>query len=374
MNKVLQPYEKSSNTMIRWGILGTGKIASEFAEGLAQLKDARLVAVGSRQLETAQRFAQQYAVPHAYGTYTELVEDPEIDVVYIATPHVTHKTYCLLCLTAGKAVLCEKPFTLNWAEAQEVVTLARQKGLFCMEAMWMRFIPLMRRVQQLIADGAIGEVRMVHASLGFQVPFDPGHRAYNLALGGGALLDLGVYGLSLAFQLLGAPQVITSHATIGITGVDEQAAVILGYPHGQIATITTSLNTYCANDAIIMGTTGSIHIHPPIYRPDKLTLHKFQPVGAGSPVANRLKQVDLARKVYRRLRPYLERFVHGQQGLVTEPYVGNGYQYEAAEVMACLRNGKTESAIMGLDESLKIMETLDAIRRQWQLRYPQESF
>lgn len=359
--------------MIRWGILGTGKIAGEFAEGLRQLKDAKLLAVGSRQLATAQRFAHQHDVPRTYGSYTELVEDPEIDVVYIATPHVTHKTYCLLCLSAGKAVLCEKPFTLNRAEAEEVIALARQKGLFCMEAMWMRFIPLMRRVQHLITAGAIGEVRMVHASLGFQVPFDPTHRAYNLALGGGALLDLGVYGLSLVVQLLGAPQTITSQAMIGVTGVDEQAAVILGYPQGQLATVTTSLNTYCANDAVIMGTTGSIHIQAPLYRPDKLTLHHFQPPGASGEVATRLKRVELARKVYRRLRPYVELLSHGLHGVVREPYVGNGYQYQAAEVMACLRSGQLESPLMRLDESLTIMATMDAIRHQWQLRYPQES-
>jgi len=358
--------------MMRWGILGTGKIAGEFAEGLRQLKDAKLLAVGSRQLATAQRFAHQQDVPRAYGSYGELVEDSEIDVVYIATPHVTHKTFCLLCLAAGKAVLCEKPFTLNRAEAAEVVALARQKGLFCMEAMWMRFIPLMRRVQQLITAGAIGEVRMLHASLGLQVPFDPAHRAYNLALGGGALLDLGVYGLSLAVQLLGAPQTITSHATIGTTGVDEQAAVILGYPQGQLATITTSLNTYCANDAVIMGTTGSIHIHAPLYRPEQLTLQHFQSPGAASAVASRVKRVDLARKVYRRLRPYVELLSRGRHGVIREPYVGNGYQYQAAAVMDCLRNGQLESPIMGLDESLTIMATMDAIRQQWHLRYPQE--
>ncbi len=368
--------------MIRWAILGTGKIASEFAEGLSQLKDATLLAVGSRQLETAQRFARQYGVPHAYGSYTELVADSEIDVVYIATPHVTHKTYCLLCLAAGKAVLCEKPFTLNRAEAQEVIALARAKGLFCMEAMWTRFIPLMRRVQQLIAADTIGEVRMLQASLGFQVPFDPAHRAYNLDLGGGALLDLGVYGLSLASQLLGVPEVITSHATIGTTGVDEQAAVTLGYRQGQIATITTSLNTYCANDAVIMGTKGALHIHSPLYRPDRLTVQRFPAIGTGAGgtagmkqgLKQGLKQVELVRKVYYRVRPYLQRWLQGAQGVIHEPYVGNGYQYEAAEVMSCLRRGQTESDLMRLDESLQIMATMDTIRQQWQLRYPQESF
>jgi predicted dehydrogenase len=369
---------------VRWAILGTGKIADEFAQGLAQLPAATLLAVGSRTLTSANRFAARHGVARAYGSYTELVADPDIDVVYIATPHIVHKEHCLLALHANKAVLCEKPFALNASEAQEVVKLAQQKQLFCMEAMWMRFIPAMRSAQELIAANAIGEIRMIQASLGFLVEYDPDHRAFNRDLGGGALLDLGVYPLSLIVQLLGSPTTIHSHAHIGATGVDEQAAVVLGFANGAIATLSTSLRTYNANNAVIMGTAGQLQIHEPLYRPEALTLQKHtlsvggKAESTGSNLTKRtslparLRQNQRVRSLYRRLRPLLAPLLGLQAQQRQLPVRGNGYQYEAQEVMECLRRGATESAIMPLAQTLQVMETLDAIRAQWSLRYPQE--
>lgn len=380
------------NQSVRWAILGTGKIADEFAQGLTQLPTATLLAVGSRTLANAAQFASRHGVARAYGSYAELVADPDIDVVYIATPHIVHKEHCLLALEANKAVLCEKPFALNASEAREVIALAQQKQRFCMEAMWMRFIPAMRKVQELVAANAIGEIRMIQASLGFLVEYDPEHRAFNLALGGGALLDLGVYPLSLIIQFLGPPTTIHSHAHIGATGVDEQAAVILGFANGAIATLSTSLRTYNANAAVLMGSAGQLHIHEPLYRPEALTLQKYTLSVGGNAATNastnasiavsataeranlltRLRQNQQIRSTYRRLRPLLAPLLGLQARQQQLPVVGNGYQYEAQEVMDCLRRGATESSIMPLAQTVQVLETLDAIRAQWPLRYPQE--
>jgi predicted dehydrogenase len=323
---------------IRWGILGTGWIASEFAQGLAELPDAELAAVGSRTAGSASRFADRFQVPRRHASYQALAEDPGVDVIYVATPNPLHREHCLLCLDAGKPVLCEKPFALNAGQAGDMVRAAREKKLFLMEAMWSRFFPLMAKVRELVDEGAIGEVQMLVADLCIQFDFDPSDRRYAPDLGGGALLDLGVYPLSLASMLIGAPARITSLAHLGATGVDEQASITLGYDQGQVSTLYASLRADSPVEAILLGTKGQIRIHPWWIRPDAITLS-----------------------------------VAGQEDTRLEmPFAGNGYQFEAAEVMACLRAGKLESDLMPLDETLSIMETMDTIRAQWGLRYPGE--
>jgi len=374
---------------IRWGILGTGTIARQFAEGLHGLPNATLLAIGSRSNTTAQNFATQFKVPRAYISYEALVRDDDIDVVYIATPHTMHKENCILCLEAGKAVLCEKPFTINADEASTVVELSRQKQLFCMEAMWMRFFPVMEKVRSLIQSNAIGDIRMVVASLGFLAHNDPDHRFFNPALGGGALLDLGVYPLSFIFQLLGKPASIVSNANIGITGVDEQAAAILGFEQGRLAVFTTSLRTNNINDATIMGTKGQIRIHAPLLRPSRLSI-TYYPLPPSSEnhhtgTTSQPGRLSLLRKLYRRLFPfsplrklYKRLFPYSPHRsrrfeTITMPYVGNGFQYEAEEVMLCLQMGKLESDLMPLDETIEILRIMDSIRAQWNFRYPQEN-
>jgi predicted dehydrogenase len=323
---------------IRWGILGTGWIASEFAQGLAELPDAELAAVGSRTAGSASRFADRFQVPRRHASYQALAEDPGVDVIYVATPNPLHREHCLLCLDAGKPVLCEKPFALNAGQAGDMVRAAREKKLFLMEAMWSRFFPLMAKVRELVDEGAIGEVQMLVADLCIQFDFDPSDRRYAPDLGGGALLDLGVYPLSLASMLIGAPARITSLAHLGATGVDEQASITLGYDQGQVSTLYASLRADSPVEAILLGTKGQIRIHPWWIRPDAITLS-----------------------------------VAGQEDTRLEmPFAGNGYQFEAAEVMACLRAGKLESDLMPLDETLSIMETMDTIRAQWGLRFPGE--
>jgi predicted dehydrogenase len=355
---------------IRWGILGTGTVARDFVQGLRSIEDASPIAVASRTLEKAQSFAQQFAIPKPYGSYAELVADPEIDVVYVATPHTRHKQDCILCLEAGKPVLCEKPFAVSAAEACEVIQLARQRQLFCMEAMWMRFMPLMQKVRELIRSGAIGEVRMLTAEFGYPTEFDPENRFFNPKLGGGALLDRGVYPLSLAFDLFGEPTQVSSQAAIGSTGVDEQSAMVLEFLGGKLALLSASLCTRSSNAATIVGTLGKIQIHEPFYCPEKISLTQFPklaPVAAtaapngSSGLKQKLRSVVLQ-------APRLHRVIAALRDTsitFAQPTLGNGYGYEAIEVGNCLRRGDLESQIMPLDETLRILTTLDRIRQQW---------
>ena len=227
---------------IRWGILGTGSIAKQFARGLADTPDAVLQSVGSRTQDSADAFGEAFSVPTRHASYEALANDPEVDAIYVSTPHPFHKDNSILCLQAGKAVLCEKPFTINAAEAKAVVEVARARGVFLMEAMWSRFFPAMQQVKKWLDEKAIGEVRLVNADFGFRAGINPEGRLFNPALGGGALLDVGIYATSFASFVLGPhPTRIESMANIGETGVDEQNAVILGYDNGAMALLSLSL-------------------------------------------------------------------------------------------------------------------------------------
>ncbi len=323
---------------IRWGILGPGRIARKFAAGLGVLDDAALVAVGSRSQENADRFGDEFHVPRRHASYEALAEDPEVDAVYVATPHPFHKANSILCLEAGKAVLCEKPFTINAREAAEVIAVARERGVFLMEAMWTRFIPAIVKVREWLAAGAIGEVRMLAADFGFRGGRDPKGRLFNPELGGGALLDVGIYPVSLASMVFGGPpERIVSLAHLGETGVDEEAGIVFRHEGGRIAVLHTAISVTTSHSAHVMGTGGSIEIAPPFWKAERVVLR----------TATGEERVEL-------------------------PLTGNGYNYEAAEVMDCLRAGRTESNIMPLDETLAIMKTLDTIRQQWGLTYPME--
>jgi predicted dehydrogenase len=327
-----------SPTTIRWGILGTGRIAGLFATGLTVVPDAELAAVGSRAIETAERFGDEFGVPRRHASYEALAEDDAVDVIYVATPHPMHHPAVRLCLEAGKPVLCEKPFTINAAQAADLIALARDRRLFLMEAMWTRFLPLIGRFRELIAAGAIGEPRLLTADFGFRHPGGPEHRLFNPDLGGGALLDVGVYLVSLASMVFGAHDRAIGLAHLGPTGVDEQASLVFGYPGGQLAQLTAATRTDTPQEVTLMGTEGSLRIHPLWWKPTRMTLTR--PDGSTEPF-------DI-------------------------PYDGNGYGCEAAEVMRCLRAGALESPIMPLDETLAVVQTLDGIRAQWGLRYPME--
>ncbi|MEV1330250.1 Gfo/Idh/MocA family oxidoreductase [Micromonospora costi] len=316
--------------MTRWGILATGQIAGRFAEDLRLVPDAELVAVGSRTAESAKLFAERHDVPRAYGSWAELAADPELDVVYVATPHAAHHEAAMTCLAAGRAVLLEKPFTLDLATSTELVETARNAGVFLMEAMWMRTNPLILHMVELIADGAIGTVTSVQADFGVAGPFPPEHRMRARVLGGGALLDLGVYPLSLAHLLLGVPQHIRSWATIGPEGVDENTGIVLGYDSGAVATLSCGIVGATPLVASVTGTAGRIELPAPFFRPGSLTLHR-----AGA-----------------------------DPETISADLTGGGYQYEAIEVQRCLAAGLTESPLVPHATTLEVMALLDAIRAQ----------
>ena len=257
---------------IKWGILATGGIANSFCEALNQTEDAEIAAVASRSIEKAKTFASKWNINRCFGDYRELADDPEIDIIYIATPHSFHYENMLMCLERGKYVLCEKAFTLNAPQAAECVNLARQKNLFLMEAMWMRYFPAIDQVLKWIEQNFIGKVRLIKADFFIDVPFDPMHRLYDMNKGGGALLDLGIYPLSLSTFLLGLPTQVLGNAQKNQTGADELDNITLLYKNGVRALLGCGQRVYKPHEAFILGSKGYIKIHHPFFRPDKLTV------------------------------------------------------------------------------------------------------
>jgi predicted dehydrogenase len=315
---------------VRWGVLATGGIARSFVSDVSAMSDAEIVAVGSRSQEAADRFATAHGIPRAYGTWSDLAADTDVDVVYVATPHSAHREASLTCLRGGRAVLCEKPFTLDLVDAEEVVGAARSANLFLMEAMWMRCFPGIQRLVGLIADGAIGEVVDVRADFGLSGEFDATHRLRARELGGGALLDLGVYPVTFAQLVLGVPDDIRAYARLTPEGVDETTGLVFGYASGAIATLTCSLRADTPRTAAVTGTRGRIELPRNFYRPTGFTL-----VRDG-----------------------------GEPEWIDTPFGGLGYHFEAAEVHRCLRDGLTESPVVPHAETLAVMATLDAVREQ----------
>jgi predicted dehydrogenase len=341
---------------VRWGILGTGRIAAQFADALRLVGGARLEAVASRRVEVARAFAAAHGAPRVHAGLGELAGDPAVDLVYVATPAALHRANALALLEAGKPVLVEKPFATSVAEGREVVTLARARGLFCMEAMWMRFTPAAREIERLVRGGALGEIRLLEASLGWPHAPRPGERVFDAERGGGALLDLGVYAVSLAHWLLGRPSGVVAAAVLE-GDVDEQVGAVLTFPGGAQALLAASLRGLLANEASVTGTAGRLRIHEPFLRPEVLTLTPA-PAGRQSPGRGRLSALTrhpLLRPV-RALRTRL-----GRRQL-RRPVLGEGYAHEAIEAMRALRAGERESPIMPLDETLSVLETLDAVR------------
>ena len=323
---------------IRWGILGTGRIAGDFATGLAAESDAEIVAVGSRAQHTADEFADRFAIPNRHPTYDALAADPDVDIIYIATPHTLHKENTISCLNAGKAVLCEKPFAINGAEAQEMIECARANGIFLMEAMWTRFLPHIREMVRRIEDGQIGEIRLFQGDFCYRAPVNPASRAFNPDLGGGALLDIGVYPISLVHHLLGGPARIASLAHLGETGVDELAGMLFQYEDGALAVMSTAVRANTPHSLHISGTKGEIRAHDALVGPVRVHDPSRRPrAGDGTP-----------------------------------RFIGNGWNYQAVECGRCLREGLTEHELMPLDESLAIMRLMDGLREDWGLRYPME--
>lgn len=323
---------------VRWGILATGWIAEQFVKDL-NLHGHRVTAVGSRSQASAEKFAAEFGIETAHSSYEALCADPNVDAIYVATPHPLHAANAKLALSHGKHVLIEKAFTLNAREAQAIVDLAASKGLVVLEAMWTRFLPHMLRVREIVRSGVLGEIRSVVADHTQDLPDDPAHRLNALELGGGALLDLGIYPISFTFDVLGAPKTIAAVAKFKDTGADGNIATMFTYDSGAIALTLSASDTAGRNIATIHGTEGRIEIDKVWYTPTS----------------------------FRR---------YDATDTVVEEYVseveGRGMQYQAAELERLVAEGKTAGTILSPSESVAIMACLDTIRQQIGLRYPTE--
>jgi predicted dehydrogenase len=315
---------------VRWGILGTGGIASTFASDLRLTESGVVTAVGSRSQASADRFADEFDIGGRHPSYEALVADPAVDVVYVATPHPMHRDNAILALRAGKPVLVEKPFAMNAAEAIEIVEVAREQGLFAMEAMWTRFLPHIAVVRDWLAQGALGEIVTVTADHGQWFAEDPGFRLFAPELGGGALLDLGVYPVSFASMILGTPNRIAAIIDPAFTGVDAQTSMVFGYESGAQAVLTCTLRARSATRASIVGTDARIEIDGDFYAPAAISLVPRE----------------------------------GEPTRVSSTYEGRGLRDQADEVARRLTAGDLESPLMPLDETVSIMQTMDAVQAQ----------
>lgn len=315
---------------MRWGIIGTGGIAHAFARDLRLTDSGVVAAVGSRSQGSADRFADELGIERRHAGYESLVEDPDVDVVYVATPHPMHHDNAILALRAGKPVLVEKPFAMNATEAAEIVGVAREAGLFAMEAMWTRFLPHIAVMRDWLERGALGEIVSVSADHGQWFAESRESRLFAPELGGGALLDLGVYPVSFASMVLGAPRRILALSDPAFTGVDAQTSMVFGYASGAHALLTCTLRARSPTRAAVVGTDARIELEHRFYGPTSIALIPRE----------------------------------GEPTLVPSTHEGNGLRHEADEVARCLAADELESPLLGLDESISIMETMDVVRAQ----------
>ena len=323
---------------IRWGILGCGNIANKFADDLRWADDAELVAVASRNQEKAVAFSNKHNAKLAFGSYESLASCPEVDVIYIATPHGLHREHALLCIQHKKAVLCEKAFALNFFDAKEMIEVAKKNSVFIMEAFWTKFLPQYEKVISLIRSGEIGEIKMVQADFGFKASVPPSPRLYEPHLGGGALLDIGIYPVFLAISLLGRPVEVFATMKAFPSGVDQQIAVVLKFESGALANLSATFEAVTPVEATITGTEGCIRM-----------TNRFHNLTANVDLIKNSASVDIGS-------------IHREQGY--------GYQFEARHVGECLRKNLLESPLMRHDDTLLIMETLDRIRVVCGISYP----
>lgn len=324
---------------IKWGILGAGRIARKFAGDLKYAGGCELIAVGSRSKKSADEFNNEFPIKYAHDSYEALVKNPEVDVIYIATPHNLHYENTLLCLQHTKAVLCEKPFAMNRGQAAEMIRIAKEKKVFLMEALWTKFHPHYIKMQEMVGQGLLGEIKSVLVNFGFKPTHPVPARLFDQALGGGTLMDIGIYNVFIAMSVLGKPDHIDAVMTPSSTGVDEQCAVLFRYKNGALAQLFSTFSSNLATEADICGTAGRIRLTSRFY--DTSSAVEFFPEGVDS------KQI-----------------------IPIEKEQGFGYQYEARHVNKCLRNGLTESPVMSFADTILLIEMLDEIRKIAGINYP----
>jgi len=323
--------------MIGWGVVGPGAIASGFADAMELVSGGSIVAVASRSRERAADYADRYSIPHRFGSYGEIADDPNVDVVYVATPQSRHEEDTVALLEAGKHVLCEKPFALNALQASRMIDAARTRGLFLMEAIWSRFLPAYRVLTDLLEEQRIGEPVLVEADFGFRAQPSAENRLFRPELGGGSLLDLGIYPLQLCSLVLGLPLSAVAEGVVGGTGVDEQVVAVLRHPGDRLGVIKSAITVNMACTARIAGTAGHIELPAMMHCPNSVICRS----------ADGIEDIDCS-------------------------YEGNGLRFEIEEVQRCLDAGRLESDRMPLAETLVFAETLDAVRRQIGLTFPVE--
>jgi predicted dehydrogenase len=354
--------------VFRWGIIGTGYVARKFVLGLRSSDGGAAALVCSRTEANARAFARNFGIANVCLSVDDAARSSDVDAFYIATPPSAHRDQAIACLTAGKAVLVEKPFAPSRADAEAMATAARSSGAFCMEGMWTRFLPLLKELRTKVSSGAIGEPRSLSGSFGASNLPDPGDNLFNLEFGGGALLHRGIYPLSVAFDLLGDGELVATAATRGATGVDEDCVLALRHEGGALSTVRASLRAPLPNDLTIEGTHGAIHVHAPIFRPFSLTLARATPATrrkSGDLRFEKFRESTLAQTAKQRLRGLALMLRSRGTQVVTRTYAGNGYQYEADEVMRCVRQGAQESSLMPLSESVAIAALMDQARASW---------
>jgi predicted dehydrogenase len=324
---------------IRWGILGAGRIARKFASDLRLVENAELIAIGSRSQQSADEFGKEFSLKYLHDSYEGLAQNTEVDVIYIATPHVYHYENTLLCLQHSKAVLCEKPFAMNTRQAAAMISLAKEKQVFLMEALWTKFHPHFIKMREMIGQGLLGEIRSVLINFGFKPVAPVPARLFNRELGGGTLMDIGIYNIFMAMSILGKPDDIDAVMTPASTGVDEQCAILFKYNNGALAQLFSTFSSNLATEADICGTEGRIRLTSRFYEPSATVEY------------------------------YKER-TDSRQIIPVEKESGFGYQYEARHVNECLSRGLTESDIVTFADTLLLMETLDKIRALAGINYP----
>lgn len=364
-----------NDSTIRWGVWGAGRIARDVCRDLAAVPGSHLQAVAARRVAQAQALADAAGATVVHPGLAELLADDQVDVVYVATPNHCHLDDVLASLAAGKHVLCEKPLAINQAQARLIAETARRHQRFCMEAMWTRFIPAIQEAKAWVQAGRLGRIKTIEGSFGYRVAWDASSRLASPAMGGGALLDRGVYLLSLAQYLLGRPHSIQGAWIRAATGVDEQSHCLLTYGDGAIAHLAASLSTELSNQFVIAGELGRLTLRAPFYKADQLEFQAISTFDIGADLVahglkSRLKQHPQLQRWSRRLMPWRQ----AVSALKAQryPYPGGGYQFQLAEVAQCLRNGLTESAVMSLDDSIEIARQMDELRRQWGMSLPQD--
>jgi dihydrodiol dehydrogenase / D-xylose 1-dehydrogenase (NADP) len=324
----------------QWGFVGAGNMAQAMANDLLLIEGSKIAGVTSKTEKSARKFARAFDIPKVFGEVDELVNDPEIDIVYVSTPHTLHYSCAKKAIEAGKAVLLEKPFTLNAKQAKDLSHLAKENKTFLMEAMWIRYLPVIVKLRTLLEEDVIGEIQFLTSAFHIHLDFDPKNRWYNLALGGGSLLDLGIYPISFASMIFKSqPGEIASLAKLGVSGVDEHFGAVFQYPRGAMAMVSAALDGEHDQDTMIFGRKGNIRIHyHPRWKLSRMTVTEYD----------------------------------GGEEDINLPYLGAGYSHQAQEVIECLEKGQLESNHMPLQETVAIMETLDHLRSQWGLKYAEE--